>query len=314
MTEERGENVIGLEIRLAVAVIGLLSIAAATLAQSPAGAVDANAAYQAKDWPVAAKAYESIVAREPENAMAWFRAGTSQLRLRAFDRAVVSLEKAEALGFVPFFTKYNLACAYACLGRLDDGFRALNGAIEAGYKNVEQLKADPDLAKLREDARFPAAVEKTERVAFPCRYDARWRAMDFWVGDWNVFNPKGQQVGTNSIHPVDGGCVVQERWTDALGGTGGSMNFFDTATGKVTQVWVDAQGNYLEMKGEAKDGSVVVAGNSVAPNGTKTLTKMTLTPLPDGRVRQFFETSADEGKTWTPSFEGFYVRKEAAAK
>ncbi len=303
----------GLQIRRAAIAVGLLSIAAATFAQSPAGAVDANAAYQAKDWPAAAKSYESVVAREPENAMAWFRAGTSQLRLRAFDRAIVSLEKADALGFVPFFTKYNLACAYAGLGRIDDGFRALNGAIEAGYKNVEQLKSDPDLASLREDARFGAAVEKAERAAFPCRYDARWRAMDFWIGDWNVFNAKGQQVGTNSIHPVDGGCVVQERWTDALGGTGGSMNFFDAATGKVTQVWVDAQGTYLEMKGEAKDGSMIVAGNSVAPSGTKTLTKMTLTPLPDGRVRQFFETSTDEGKTWTPSFEGFYVRKAGAS-
>ena len=300
--------------RRAAVIVGVLAMGSTAFAQVAGGSVEANAAYQAKDWAAAAKAYESIAAREPGNAVAWFRAGNSQLQLRAFDRAALHLEKADALGFVPFFTKYNLACAYAGLGRIDDGFRALNGAIDGGYKNVEQLKTDADLAKLREDARFPAVIEKAERVAFPCRFDARWRAMDFWVGDWNVFNTKGQQVGTNSIHPIDGGCVVQERWTDAVGGTGGSMNFFDAATGKFTQVWVDAQGNYLEMKGGTMDGSMVIAGDSVARDGKKTLTKMTLTPLPDGRVRQFFETSADAGKTWTASFEGFYVRRTAATK
>lgn len=300
---------IGLNRSIAAASLLFIAATATAFAQTAAGQAEANAAYQAKDWVAAAKAYETIAGVEPGNAAAWFRAGTSHLRLHSYDRAIAHLEKADGLGFAPFFTKYNLACAYAALSRMDDAFRALNGAIDAGYKNVQQLAADPDLASLRTDARFAKTVEKAERAAFPCRYDERWRAMDFWVGDWNVFNAKGQQVGTNSIHPVDGGCVIQERWTDALGGTGGSMNFFDVTTGKVTQVWVDAQGNYLEMRGEAKDGSVIVAGPSVARDGKTTLTKMTLTPLQDGRVRQFFETSADEGKTWTPSFEGFYVRK-----
>jgi hypothetical protein len=32
------------------------------------------------------------------------------------------------------------------------------------------------------------------------------------------------------------------------------------------------------------------------------------TPLADGRVRQFFEQSDDDGTNWTPWFEGFYSR------
>jgi hypothetical protein len=38
------------------------------------------------------------------------------------------------------------------------------------------------------------------------------------------------------------------------------------------------------------------------------------TPLPDGRVRQFFEQSNDDGTTWTPWFEGFYTRTENLAE
>jgi len=33
-------------------------------------------------------------------------------------------------------------------------------------------------------------------------------------------------------------------------------------------------------------------------------------PLPDGRVRQFFEQSSDGGETWATWFEGFYSRTE----
>jgi len=34
------------------------------------------------------------------------------------------------------------------------------------------------------------------------------------------------------------------------------------------------------------------------------------TLLPDGRVRQYFEQSNDDGATWVPWFEGFYTRKK----
>ena len=35
-------------------------------------------------------------------------------------------------------------------------------------------------------------------------------------------------------------------------------------------------------------------------------TRVTWRPLPDGRVRQTFESSTDGGKTWSVSFDGFY--------
>jgi hypothetical protein len=47
------------------------------------------------------------------------------------------------------------------------------------------------------------------------------------------------------------------------------------------------------------------------PDGTLVLDRTTLTPLPDGRVRQKIEQSADEGKTWR-AWEGLYARAQAA--
>jgi hypothetical protein len=38
--------------------------------------------------------------------------------------------------------------------------------------------------------------------------------------------------------------------------------------------------------------------------------RITWTPLPEGRVRQFWENSRDEGKTWSVAFDGTYVRRK----
>jgi hypothetical protein len=38
------------------------------------------------------------------------------------------------------------------------------------------------------------------------------------------------------------------------------------------------------------------------------MTRTTWRPLPDGGVRQTFESSPDGGKTWTASFDGFYKK------
>jgi hypothetical protein len=43
-------------------------------------------------------------------------------------------------------------------------------------------------------------------------------------------------------------------------------------------------------------------------NGTTAPFRGLWTLLPDGRVRQYFEQSNDEGKTWVPWFEAFYTR------
>lgn len=44
-------------------------------------------------------------------------------------------------------------------------------------------------------------------------------------------------------------------------------------------------------------------------DGRKLLDQTTLTPLPDGRVRQVIEQSLDGGVTWRTGYDACYVRK-----
>lgn len=133
------------------------------------------------------------------------------------------------------------------------------------------------------------------------------RQFDFWVGEWDVLNAAGKFVGTNRIERV-GDCFLQENWAAAGGGyTGRSLNSvgFD---GKWHQTWTDTSGVRLELSGELVDGKMVLAGETPSPDTKKPATKnrITWSPEPGAVVRQHWETSSDEGKTWATSFDGRY--------
>ncbi|MBM3784933.1 MAG: hypothetical protein FJW30_11270 [Acidobacteria bacterium] len=120
------------------------------------------------------------------------------------------------------------------------------------------------------------------------------RQFDFWLGKWEVFNPRGILVGTNHIHAAAGGCALVENWTAANLTTGISLNFRDK--NKWRQVWVSPQGS-LDLAGEW-DGAALRYRNDS--------TFLTFTPNKDGSVRQYWEQKS--GSTWSISFDGTYRR------
>lgn len=134
------------------------------------------------------------------------------------------------------------------------------------------------------------------------------RQFDFWIGEWEV-TMGGQMAGTNSIQLILGDCVLLENWTGSKGGNGKSFNLFNAAKGKWQQTWVDSSGNMLELYGEFKDGVMQLVGEN-ARNGKKTLQRITWKALDKDQVRQHWEQSQDDGKTWTTAFDGLYTRKK----
>jgi tetratricopeptide (TPR) repeat protein len=270
----------------------------------------ANAFFQAKDWESAARAYESIVKQEPSNGQAWLQLGLSYHNLQKYDLAISAYEAADKLQFALARTHYNLACAYSLMNNKERAFEWLNKALEAGFAQAQSLEGDPDLANLRDDPRFKHALEVADKNARPCEYSDKHRAFDFWIGEWDLFNPQGQQVGSNSIQKILNGCVIYENWTSARSGYfGKSFNYFAPSIGKWRQNWVDGAGGIVWYEGEVKDGVMHFTGESISMDGSIQLARVTLTPLPDGRVHHVIEQSADDGKTWSIYFDGLYVKK-----
>ena len=152
-------------------------------------------------------------------------------------------------------------------------------------------------------------VYSSQAPAKACANRPESRQFDFWVGEWEVRNPKGQLAGTNSVQLILGDCVIAENWTGARGNSGKSFNFYDAGTGKWHQLWVDDRGGVLRLAGEYRDGAMRFEGETPKGDGKKTLERLTFTALPDGRVRQFWEQSVDDGKTWSVAFDGTYTKK-----
>ncbi len=143
-----------------------------------------------------------------------------------------------------------------------------------------------------------------------CKTQPEYRQFDFWVGDWEVKNPNGAVVGTNTIELVAGDCLILENWTSSQGSTGKSMNYYNLLDSKWHQKWVGSNGIPIELSGryDAESRSLVLTGESLGPGGIMVRNKLTFHHINDDYVRQVWEQSSDEGKTWTTAFDGHYHR------
>jgi hypothetical protein len=160
----------------------------------------------------------------------------------------------------------------------------------------------------------PAAPAVATGVAAPtapvCRA-AEHRQFDFWLGDWTVSDANGRALGTNRIESLEDGCVMQEHWASARGGiTGTSLTAFDVDLRRWHQTWMDSGGNVALLDGGSIDGRIVLFGDTFGSNGhLHHRNRISWIPLADGRVRQWWEQSTDDGKTWSTVFDGYYARK-----
>lgn len=138
---------------------------------------------------------------------------------------------------------------------------------------------------------------------------AQHRQFDFWLGRWEVTGPAGKLAGRSRIESILGGCVLLENWDSPSGVSGKSFNIFNATTDRWEQFWVDNSGSRLHLSGGMQEGSMVLQGvqeKADAATGITQRERITWTPKADGSVRQHWETSTDDGKTWQTSFDGLY--------
>jgi len=137
-----------------------------------------------------------------------------------------------------------------------------------------------------------------------------YRQFDFWVGDWEVTDSAGAIIyGNNRVNREENGCLVHENWAGSRGGTGQSLNFFDPMKQQWEQVWVGSDGLVVQITGRLRGTSMVLEGEAMGQGGKVLKQRAAWTPQADGRVRQFWEQSADGGTTWTVAFDGWYRRR-----
>lgn len=267
----------------------------------------ANEYFIAADWPKVVSAYQAIAKHEPQNVTARMRTGIGLLNLTKTQEAIKQLEEASSLGKNPMCFFY-LATAYAQAKQSDKCVAALDNAIKNGFSALTLFENDPNLTKIKS---IPAIEEIHQRLlksVYPCRYSEQARQFDFWIGEWDVKSTTGQQAGTSSIQLMLGECVIYENWTSAppQNYAGKSFNLVNAATGKWMQTWVDDKGAVIEfIDGEYKDHKLVFV---TKPDSQNQITRLTFFNIEPNLVRQLFEVTIDDGKSWKTTTDLYYHR------
>ena len=150
---------------------------------------------------------------------------------------------------------------------------------------------------------FIANAQTPSAVTTPRCSSAEYRQFDFWLGEWDV-TQNGKIAGRNNIRSILNGCAISEEWSGAGGFKGTSLNFYDAASKRWHQTWIDSQGQSLSLDGQLEGSSMVL--QSAGADGTRH--KITWTPIDDKTVRQLWQVQNAAGSEWKTLFDGRYAR------
>jgi hypothetical protein len=135
---------------------------------------------------------------------------------------------------------------------------------------------------------------------------SQYQEFDFWLGQWQVSSPSSKQSSHNTITKINNGCGLLEEYTTKTGFEGKSLNIFDAQTQQWHQTWIDNTGYLLRLSGGMEGSSMVMTGETRGKKDKLILNRITWTPKKNGDVRQHWQTSNDNGKTWQTAFDGLY--------
>ncbi len=270
----------------------------------------ADSLYKQEQWEAAATKYRQAFQQgEADPVWSNFRLGICYQNLEQDAVAIPFFRRSLENGSLPY-PMFFLSVSLAKTNQPDSAFVCLEKAVMAGYPPPEQMEKQAGFENLKKDPRWQPLLMKANKQAHPCRFEPKAREFDFWIGEWNVFNPAGIQVGESSVQLILDECVIFENWTNSAGSEGKSFNMYDATAGIWRQTWVAQSGTWTEFRGDWNGTHMRITTDNVKqPDGTFKKRRMTFTPNADGSVRQHGEMSADDGKTWTTEYDLTYRKK-----
>ncbi len=284
----------------------MLATFSASAQQAPASQ-SADALFAQSKWDQAAQAYADITATDPANGPAWQHLGECYLQLRRFDDAIKAFQHSVDLNYRPLMTKVDIARAYVAK---EDTRHALDTLKEVASASGlpprvhSYIVGAPEFQKLHDNAEYQEFLKSS----LPCQA-AEYRQFDFWVGEWDVVTTEGHNpAGSSSVQLILDQCAVLENWSG--GGTGKSLNHYDTRLKKWIQDWVDSQSNGIHFEGGLENGVMSYFADSADAQGKPLRRHMQFVRIDADHVRQFSQGSSDGGKTWTPEYDFTYIRKK----
>lgn len=262
-----------------------------------------------QEWKEAAKDYSAYLKKNQGDSSDWYNLAFSKSQLNQHTEAINLFKEAKELNFPSSFIYYGIAKSYASLSDQQNTLTTLEEGARNGLAAYARLLSDEAFEPIRDLSQFQLIMDQVALNAYPCLSSEDYRHFDFWIGEWDVY-ARGGKVGENSITRAVGGCAIHENYITQGNYAGQSINFFDPIDKKWHQHWVGSSGdtyNYIETK--RAEGMLQFESPFMGSTGAISTSRLTFTLNEDGTVRQLFESSTDDGKTWSPAFDGLYKKK-----
>jgi len=293
----------------------LLAVGVVACAAPVAAAADAqqnaDERFAAQEWTAAATAYRALLGNDAGNATNRFRLARSLHELGELDAARDAYAKALETGYLREpQARYHLARLLAGEGQRESALVELERLAELGAPSGRVIAATGEFSSLQDDPEYGSRYARVIETLTPCTAP-EFRYFDFWLGEWDVTAAGSAGVIASSrILSAQDGCAVTEHYT-AGNFTGTSLNFYDATTGQWHQSWMSNGGGAVHLAGslDAAGAMQMTDAGLAVSKISGTVNKVTWTPRDDGSVRQLWEQSSDQGKSWTVVFDGIYTRR-----
>lgn len=119
---------------------------------------------EVRDLDIKIRFLEGLVQRDPGYVEALQLLGDHYTRRGRFENGLHVDEQLSRLTPDNPIVFYNLACSYSLTGQIEEAAGSLERALDLGYRDFKWLAKDPDLATLREHARFQTIEDKIRRM------------------------------------------------------------------------------------------------------------------------------------------------------
>ena len=269
----------------------------------------AELAFEQGRWQDAIKEYREILAASPDDRLSLLRIAQAQRELRRYEEALATLEQARTANAPEAMIDLERARNLALLGRKDEALGALDASDHNGVRALELVERAHEFDSFRNLSRFERVLRNIRARVYPCESEPEARDFDFWIGRWEVREPDGTLVGTDTIEKRDGGCSLVERYEGAGGSSGTSVSFYLPSRGEWRQVWTGSGGTLFDITGKLVDGSMKMEGQVEYVDGNRVVAfRGSWTQAADGRVRQRLEEFDLGAQSWIVWFDGFFRR------
>jgi tetratricopeptide (TPR) repeat protein len=104
--------------------------------------------------------YEDLVRDKPDFVDALILLGDAYTKKGLYEKGLETDLKLSGLRPDDPVVHYNLACDYSLLRKDDRCLEALEKALKLGYREFKFMNKDPDLAHIRQNARYNELISK----------------------------------------------------------------------------------------------------------------------------------------------------------